>query len=97
MKAKDTVTETKDHSESICCPHCGEEFGIESEISYARETQSEISFKAGMKEVVDWIELHSLLEFPSDSEIRLMSTVGVVLMSKDGWEAQLKEWFKGGV
>ena len=33
--------EVKPHSESIWCPHCGEEFGIESEIEYAHEAQAE--------------------------------------------------------
>ena len=50
MKAKtwqDTVIRPKSHSESIRCPHCREEFGIEDVILYEREAQAEISFKAG--------------------------------------------------
>ena len=47
QKAKDTVTPTPDHSESVYCPHCGEEFGQESYIATIRELQAEISFKAG--------------------------------------------------
>ena len=34
-----------DHSESIWCPHCGEEFGIESNIEYAHEAQREADIK----------------------------------------------------
>ena len=33
------------HSESIWCPHCGEEFGIESNIEYARQAQLEADIK----------------------------------------------------
>lgn len=33
------------HSESIGCPHCGEEFGIEMEIEMARETQRDADVK----------------------------------------------------
>ena len=47
MEAKDTVKIPESHSESIWCPHCGEEFGIEDKVLYERETQAEISFKAG--------------------------------------------------
>ncbi len=50
MEAKDTVIRPTDHSESINCPHCGEEFGIESKVEYEREAQAEISFKAGQEE-----------------------------------------------
>lgn len=50
MEAKDTVIETRDHSESVYCPHCGEEFGQESYIAIIREFQAEVSFKAGLEE-----------------------------------------------
>ena len=33
--------EVKPHSESIWCPHCGEEFGVESKIEQAHENQVE--------------------------------------------------------
>ena len=49
MEAKDTVIPVPSHSESIWCPHCGDEFGIESKVEYEREAQAEISFKAGVK------------------------------------------------
>lgn len=50
MEAKDTVVPIGDHSESVCCPHCGWAFGIESKVQYEREVQAEISFKAGVDE-----------------------------------------------
>lgn len=53
MKAKDTVVPVEKHSQSIWCPHCGEEFGIESKVEYERELQAEISFKTGYEQGVD--------------------------------------------
>lgn len=52
MEAKDTIQPVGQHSESIWCPHCGEEFGIEDKVEYEREIQAEISFKAGIDEGV---------------------------------------------
>jgi len=40
-QAKPPLLSVPDHSESIWCPHCGEEFGIESNIEYAHEAQRE--------------------------------------------------------
>lgn len=59
--AKDTVKKVESHSESIWCPHCGEEFGIESVIENDRELQAEISFKAGREEEAN--ELKTLVQF----------------------------------
>uniref|UniRef100_A0A6H1ZKI9 Uncharacterized protein n=1 Tax=viral metagenome TaxID=1070528 RepID=A0A6H1ZKI9_9ZZZZ len=56
MKAEDTVQKVGVHTESIWCSHCGEEFGIEDKVLSERQTQAEVSFKAGMKEVAEWIE-----------------------------------------
>ena len=50
MDWKETVIDVPSHSETMSCPHCGEEFGIESKIEYAHETQAELSFKAGQQE-----------------------------------------------
>jgi len=47
MEAKDTVKRTTSHSETVVCPHCGEEFGQEGLVETIREEQAEISFKAG--------------------------------------------------
>jgi len=47
MDWQKTVIPTSEHSESIWCPHCGEEFGIESKVEAEREVQAEVSFKAG--------------------------------------------------
>lgn len=59
MEAKDTVKKVESHSESIWCPHCGEEFGIESKVEYERERQAKITwimaFKAGERNAQDGI------------------------------------------
>mgnify|MGYP001566530139 CR=1 FL=1 len=53
MDWKDTVKKPMPHSETVVCPHCGEEFGQESLVEAIREEQAEISFKAGIKEVME--------------------------------------------
>lgn len=80
MEAKDTVVEVRPHSESIWCPHCGEEFGIEGKVECERETQAEISFKAGIREVVEWIERISKAGQPSK------------FIPSSEWQAKLREW-----
>lgn len=60
MEARDTVPEILPHSCSIACPHCGEEFGMESDIEATKMEQAEatwpIAEKAGMLKVVEWID-----------------------------------------
>jgi hypothetical protein len=59
-----TVKKPESHSESIGCPHCGEEFGIEDKVEYEREVQAlstcPIAKEAGrqeaFKEVGEWLE-----------------------------------------
>jgi len=74
MNWKETVKPIPSHSEGIWCPHCGEEFGIESKIEYAREAQAEISFslgeQQGIEKVVQWVEKHK---------------VGCMIQDKDTW------------
>lgn len=90
MEAKDTVLPVGRHNESIVCPHCGEEFGIESKVEYERELQSEISFKAGRQEVVEWID-KNCLECQSNTPSNTDEYLG---FHKQSWQAQLKLWFK---
>jgi len=80
MNAKDTVIKVPDHSESVWCPHCGEEFGIEAAIDFAHAVQAEVSFKAGILEVVKYIE-HN--KFHVD---------GFPCYNAQSWQAKLKEW-----
>ena len=87
MEAKDTVKPVPHHSESIWCPHCGEEFGIESQIETERETQADISFKAGIEEVVDWIKEMANIENFKDAP----KLIGFTMLSED-LQSQLKKW-----
>jgi len=47
------------------------------------EEQAEISFKAGIREVVEWVEAN--LQYPTRGE-------GLVLERNMEWQAKLKEW-----
>ena len=90
MDWKDTVIKTEEHSESIWCPHCSGEFGIETYIETTREEQAEISFKAGVKEVVDWIEKNS--EEYQDSDPGCHYYVIFKQIEISIWQDKLKEW-----
>lgn len=89
MKAKDTVKIPEKHSESIYCPHCGEEFGIEDKVLYERETQAEISFKAGIETVVDWLREH--MTFMRWEYLDSKGIWDCPIDDKE-WQAKLKEW-----
>ena len=69
MKWEDTVRKVAPHSYSIVCPHCGEEFGIESIVENERKIQAEATWHArdaeieqarqeSRKEVVEFIKEH---------------------------------------
>ena len=53
MNWQETVKRPASHSRSIWCPHCGEEFGVESMVEQEREEQAErtwaIAFEEGRK------------------------------------------------
>ena len=59
------------------------------------EHQAEISFKAGVKEVVDWAGENFYIS-PDNTVVE--ATRGIFLkvisawVSQDGWQAKLKEW-----
>ena len=50
-----------------------------------RQAQAEISFKAGIREVVEWIEDHSLVEQYEGEEISYW-------VPRSKWQEQLKKW-----
>jgi len=80
MKAKDTVM-SHEVAENYIKEHYAElmEQTIDKEYypsRWHREIQAEISFKAGMKEVVDWVE----------------GNVQFLSCSYEEWKAQKKEW-----
>jgi len=88
MGAKDTV-----ESECICARYDFEPFYSPWDVNNTklnhcyecdasnegREAQAEISFKAGIKEVVEWIR-------------QINPYGGVLIICEEGWQAKLKEW-----
>lgn len=84
MNAKNTVIEVKDHSEGICCPWCGEEFGIKDRVGNDRELQAEASFAVGIKEVVGT----TLKIAAMGGEVQIKE---LFMLHPEG-QAQLEEW-----
>ena len=88
MEAKDTVVRDKCHCnynlrDCVCgCPDCG----TVRHINQGKEAQAEISFKTGMKEVVDWINANSqaIPIFWADNVKKVIEM--------PAWQAKLKEW-----
>jgi len=50
MNWEETVIPTHNHSCSVSCPHCEDEFGIEGEIVMAHEIQAKVSFEKGQQD-----------------------------------------------
>lgn len=69
MKAKDTVMKKKWMSREVA-----------NDQNALLLEQAEISFKAGIREVVEWIDN------------RPDCLAGSVLLHKDEWQAKLEEW-----
>jgi len=84
MEAKDTVIKFQ-------CSHkvkigSKEWHNIEG-YNLGAQTQAEISFKAGVKKVVEWIEAQRISGFT------IIEGVGVgIPISEEKWQAKLKEW-----
>jgi len=95
---EETVSKVERHSESIWCPHCGEEFGIEDKVQCEREAQAkrtwEIAFKAGeeanRREVVEWFKKYSQLERCDPDVMSYFNEYRWV--DENDWQAKLKEW-----
>ena len=84
MKAKDTV---KALSELViyCQNKLGGDFKPTERDLF--KAQAEISFKAGIKEVVDWIqEMEEIETFTNAPKL-----IGFTMLLED-WQAKLKEW-----
>ena len=82
MKAKDTVMKELVYDSGLVV-----KFSItEREIA---ETQAEVSFEAGIKEVVDWMEKNPVRWFFNTNE--------TAKSYEAKWQKQLKEWFEGGI
>ena len=93
MGAKDTVIKDKELA-LIKMEHVTEmgetRPDIREYVDAALERQAEISFKAGRKEVVEFIREHSLNPLPSfiDPSVRNFQTN----LTAEVWQAKLKEW-----
>ena len=82
MEAKDTIMSDKELShfgaDNIPMPEGGQTLFLN--ITLVLEKQAEISFKAGIKEVVEWIK---------ERDCGDKSCVAITI---DDWQAKLKEW-----
>ena len=72
MIEKAPVLPVLPHSESIYCPHCGEEFGIESHVEDERHTQRDADHVYYMEEIVKLLKEVSNNDFSKET-------------STDGW------------
>ena len=81
MEAKDTVMKTNVH----IYPETYEHYKV------MLEQQAEISFKAGIKEVVEWIDTHQSCDITQVTFDR-KSVEPCVLIKNSGWQAKLKDW-----
>ena len=93
MEAKDTVM-TLEQTQVIVDELIAEESNADR-VSLLRtefEAQAEISFKAGIKEVVGWLEKeHKMYAYREINGGRKEDTYGV-FVDDDKWQAKLKEW-----
>ena len=55
------------------------------EVERIKEEQARISFKAGIEEVVNWVEVHT-----NGDRIELITKF--ISISEIDWKAKLKEW-----
>ncbi len=76
MKAEDTVLSRKIHEIDTLCEE--------------RVKQASISFKAGVKEVVEWINEHSNAKATYTDDLHM--TRRWLEMPIGLWQAKLKEW-----
>lgn len=82
MEAKDTVMSNEDILDKLRELSDDHWAKVLDDIHYyERELQAEISFKAGIKEVVDWINSNWFY-----------ASCGDMYLHGDKWQAQLKEW-----
>lgn len=97
MEAKDTVIPVGEHSESISCHWCGGELGIEYRIENARVEQAEVSFKAGIREVVRFTQplldrIDSLVSDIRGDWTDPRTECRAIWDITSEWQAKLKEW-----
>ncbi|KKL98076.1 hypothetical protein LCGC14_1828030 [marine sediment metagenome] len=76
MEAKDTVV-----GNNTILTILGKRFYERFTVEEVAKIQAEISFKAGIREVVEWVDKHSV-GITSDNELKNITC----------WQAKLKEW-----
>jgi len=64
------ILKAKEHSESIWCPHCGEEFGIESEINQAYEDQAKVT----ARQIIEIVERHRKQAYAFEVEMAVVNS-----------------------
>ena len=92
MEAKDTVMSNEVIREAIALgenvdAYCGAITGGDKGIA---EAQAEISFKAGIKKVVEWVKANANLE-RGDRDVGLCFE-DYLHFDYKAWQSQLKEW-----
>jgi len=87
MEAKDTyIMESKNKLMVLTChDDLSRELWVDALIS----EQAEISYKAGKKEVVDWVNKHGITHGVVGSKFILSPHTS---FNSTGWQAKLKEW-----
>jgi len=90
MEAKDTAIQAADECEAIPFKWANPE-----DMYYVRaicETQAEISFKAGIEEVVEWLKQEN------DKNPRVLDGSFIIAkLNQERWQAKLKEWEIDGI
>ena len=85
MKAKDTVMNVGDFPNKV----------LQDELEQVARQQAEISFKAGTKEVVDYLRKRIILSGQTDAPFtppKKIRYVDFLPISYGEWQAKLKEW-----
>ena len=95
MEAKDTVMNANDLCRLVCSEHRSATLegkncdGLDCEVCQLTK-QAEISFKAGIKLVVEWIQEHSASEASYTDDLHM--TRSWLELPHSLWQAKLKEW-----
>lgn len=92
MKAEDTIIKTTDYN---CHNTLEERLSEQAKVSFKAgyEERDEEARKAGMKEVINWIESSAKKHFAYPDAIAKPQFVGFeLLILRDDWYKKLKEW-----
>ena len=89
MEAKDTKILSQLPNLFLICPYCGGTLRSREGLEIALKIQAGISFKAGIKEVVEglWGIMHAISEGKKSEGFGIHYEI-----SEKDWQAKLKEW-----